>query len=89
MDTVTAEAELNRFLDRRAEKVQEQRARQQRANELEAELRTSDEPRIAQLHRENAALWYAHYCKLAESHRRISEDYEARAEALCEGDDAA
>ena len=88
MDTVTAEGELNRFLDRQAAKVKEDRAGQEHANRIEDELRAADERRTRQLHRENCALWYAHYIKLAESHRRISEDYERRAEALCQEGDA-
>ncbi len=84
-----SEAELNSFLDRQAAKVKEARAGQEHANRIEAELQLADARRTAQMHQENRALWYAHYCKMAESHARISQDYEARAEALCEGGDAA
>ena len=34
--------------------------------------------------RETAALWFAHFCRMSENHARISEDYERRAEELCE-----
>jgi hypothetical protein len=32
----------------------------------------------------NRALWFAHFCQMAENHARISKDYERRAEELCE-----
>ena len=54
------------------------------ANALEALWRDSEQRRTAQLHKENRALWYVHFCRMAESHRKLSEDYEARAEALCQ-----
>ncbi len=33
--------------------------------------------------KENVAAWFAHFCRMAENHARISEDYERRAEELC------
>ena len=39
--------------------------------------------------RKNQAAWYAHFCRMAENHARIAQDYERRAEALCEEGSAA
>ncbi len=88
MDTVTAEAELNRFLDRQAGKVKEDRAGQEAANRREAELKRADERHTAQLHRENRALWVEHFQRMARSHHDLAAEYAARADQL-NGDDAA
>lgn len=33
---------------------------------------------------QNVAAWFAYFCSQAEAHRKLSQDYEARAEALCQ-----
>ena len=82
MDTVNAEAELNRFLDRQAGKVAEERAGQDHANALEAELRAREERRTRQLHKENAVLWREHFIRMARSHHDLAAEYAARADGL-------
>jgi hypothetical protein len=34
--------------------------------------------------KETRAAWFAHFCRMAENHARIAQDYERRAEELCE-----
>ncbi len=34
--------------------------------------------------RQNRALWFAYFSRMADSHRALSEHYERRAEELCE-----
>ena len=79
-----AEAQLNGFIDRQAAKVKEDRAGQERANSLEAELRAAEQRRTTQMHRENKTLWYMHFLKMSANHARISQEYAERAERLCE-----
>ena len=88
MDTVNAEAELNRFLDRQAGKVAEERAGQEHANALE-QMRRDQERRHAEQHREyNRNLWICYFRTLARNHARLAQEHEAKAQKL-EGDDAA
>ena len=82
MDTVSAEAELNRFLDRQAAKVKEDRAGQDAANRREAELKAADARHAAQLHRENRALWADHYRRMALNHHDLAAEYAAKADEL-------
>ena len=88
MDTASAEAELNRFLDRQSAKVKEARAGQDAANRREAELKRADERHTAQLHQENRALWADHYRRMAFNHHDLAAEYAAKADQL-NGDDAA
>ena len=88
MDTVSAEAELNRFLDRQASKVQEDRAGQQAANRRAAELKRVEQQRTTRMHQENKALWHAHYIRMAHTHHDLAAEYAAKADQL-NGDDAA
>jgi hypothetical protein len=71
-----AEAELNRFIDRRAEK--NGRARPEEVVYAESVRRYN-----ARQRKETRAAWFAHFCRMAENHARISEDYQRRAEELC------
>jgi hypothetical protein len=34
--------------------------------------------------REARALWFAHFCQMADNHARLASEYERRAEQLCE-----
>ena len=83
-----AEAQLNGFIDRQAAKVKEDRAGQEHANRIEAELRAADERRTRQLHEENAVLWREHFIRMARNHHDLAAEYAAKADAL-NGDDAA
>ncbi len=84
MDVEAAEAQLNSFLDRRAAAVPEERAGQERANDLERMWELSAHRHRERLRRENRAAWYVHFCGLADALRRSAEVYEARAAALLE-----
>ncbi len=74
-----AEAELNRFIDRRSE------AAEKNGQERPEEVAYAESVRRyhARRRKEIAAAWFAHFCRMAENHARISEDYERRAEELC------
>ncbi len=72
-----AEAELNRFIDRRAEK-------NGAAGAEEMAWKSSVRAHNARQRKQARAAWFAHFCRMAENHARISEDYERRAEQLCE-----
>lgn len=74
-----AEAELDRFIDRRAS---EAKSGTQRTEEMawKASVRRYNAAR----HKEIRAEWFAFFSRQAEAHRKLSEDYERRAEALCE-----
>ena len=83
-----AEQQLNSFLDRQAAKVREDRAGQEHANALEAELKRGDQRRTRQLHEENAVLWREHFIRMARNHHDLAAEYAAKADALMEGDAA-
>jgi hypothetical protein len=36
------------------------------------------------IRQQNRALWFAYFCRQADSHRALSKEYEHRAEKLCE-----
>jgi hypothetical protein len=72
-----AEAELNRFIDRRAEKNTEQRPE-------EVAYAASVKRHNTRQRKETRAAWFAHFCRMSENHAKISEDYQRRAEQLCE-----
>ena len=77
MDLEQASAQIDVLIDRRARE-------RSKANELEDLWRESVRKHRERRRRENRALWYAHFCGMAESHARLAADYERRAEALCE-----
>ncbi len=54
-----------------------------KANELAEMWRSSERAHRERQHRENRALWFEFFSRMSESHRELSEDYAARAEALC------
>jgi hypothetical protein len=76
MDVVQADAQIDAFIERRSRQSPEQRPEEVMYAES-----------VRRYHRrrrkEIAALWFAHFCRMAENHARISEDYERRAEELC------
>ncbi len=75
--------ELDAFIERRA-------SREPDPDTSEASYAESVRRFHARRRQENRAAWYVHFCRMSENHRKLSEEYEARAEALCqEGDDAA
>ncbi len=75
MDVATAQ--IDAFIERRAEK-------NGAAGAEEMAWKSSVRAHNARRDRENRAAWFAHFCRMAENHARISEDYERRAEELCE-----
>lgn len=69
--------EVKRLIERRA-------SQKGSANALEEMWRESERKHRARRRRENAALWYEYEMLLAENHRQLSEEHEARALALLE-----
>ena len=72
-----AESELNRFIERQAQQGTAARERDELWRISEKKYRE----RKTMQHR---AAWFAHFCRMADSHRALSEHYERRAEELCE-----
>jgi hypothetical protein len=72
-----AQRQIDRTIERRAREVD---ARAER----EALWRESHSRFEHARHRRLVAEWFTHFCRMAERHRALSEDYERRAEALCE-----
>jgi hypothetical protein len=72
-----AEAELNRFIERRAAESQEVNARAALWKDSERSYWWRQRMRAR-------AEWFTYFCRQADAHRKLSEHYEARAEALCE-----
>ncbi len=76
MDVVQADAQIDAFIERRSRQHGEQRPE-------EVMYAESVRRYNARRRRETRAAWFAHFCRMAENHARISEDYERRAEELC------
>jgi hypothetical protein len=77
LDLSSAEAQLNTLIERRA-------SERSKANEIEDMWRASERKHREKIRRENRARWFAFYSRLAESLRARAEEYEHRAESLCE-----
>ena len=76
----TVDLELDRFITKRHDRrVADEGERPALEAWMESERRYD-----ARRRRKNRALWFAHFCRMADSHARIAQDYERRAEALCE-----
>jgi hypothetical protein len=72
------EKDLDRLIERRSENGESD---PDERNELWKEsIRAYHEHR----RRQNVAAWFAHFCRMADNHRALSEHYERRAEKLCE-----
>jgi hypothetical protein len=54
---------------------------------VEEELWIASERRYLEIkRRQSVAAWFAYFCLMRDNHARLSEDYQRRAEALCEED---
>ena len=71
------EAELDRMIEKRARKEPNLDAQEEL---WKSSVRTYH----SRQRKEIAAAWFAHFCRMAENHRTIAQDYELRAERLCE-----
>ena len=88
MDTVArgqrslgaAERFIERFIERRSQKGESTRDEHEEAWKLS--LAAHNERR----RRQRVAEWFGFYCRMADSHARLSEEYAQRAEGLCEED---
>ncbi len=84
MDTVArgelVEAELDAMIRRRDEK----RRKTEGERDEEALWAASVARHHERERRRNVAAWFAYFCRQADSHRALSEEYERRAEELCE-----
>ncbi len=69
--------DLDRLIERRSSSNPD-------PDELEPSYAESVRRYNAKLRRRNRAEWFSHFCGMAASHRKLSEDYERRAEELCE-----
>jgi hypothetical protein len=74
------EVELTRLIERRDAERRESEG-ERRAEELWEE---SVRRHLEIKRRQNRAAWVAFFCRQAEAHRKLSERYDARAEALCQ-----
>lgn len=74
-----ASAQLDEFIERRAQG----RTGRDAANERARLLEESVARHHARKRRQNRAAWYEYFCRQAENHRKLSENYERRAEELC------
>jgi hypothetical protein len=54
------------------------------ADEREELWKSSVRAHHKAIRRRNRAAWFAHFCRMADNHARISRDYERRAEELCQ-----
>ncbi len=80
MDLVSAEAQLNNLIERRALKAN---AEQRTVEDLWAESCAAERERIRQ---QNQAAWYAHHEHMRELHEGLAREHEAKAAALLEGE---
>jgi hypothetical protein len=76
--TEMVEAELTRLIEKRS------RNGAQDPDEQDALWKASVKAYHERRRRQNAAAWFAFFCRQAEAHRKLSESYEVRAEVLCE-----
>jgi len=73
------DTELDKLISRRASQD-----RRQDPDELEPSYAESVRRYHSRRRKKIAALWFAHFCRMAANHARIAQDYERRAEELCE-----
>jgi len=73
----SVDKELDAFIERRSR-------REPTPDELEPSYAESVRRYHSRQRKEIAALWFAHFCRMAANHARIAQDYERRAEELCE-----
>lgn len=78
MDLITAESQLNALVERRGLQADPE---QQRVEDLFAESTRRHHAKLREQHRWE---WIRFFDRMAESHARMSEDYQRRAAALLE-----
>lgn len=78
--TEMVEAELTRLIEKRS------RNGAQDPDEQDALWKESIKAYHERRRRQNAAAWFGFYCRMADNHAALAEDYQRRAEALCEED---
>ena len=81
-----AEAQLDAFINRRAEqRIREngRTASQDAASAREALWAMSVERYNEHRRRQIRAAWFSHFCLMAENHAALAESYRERAEQLC------
>lgn len=77
MDLLRASDSIDALIERRA-------TQRENANALEEMYAESTRRHRERIRREHAAQWYEYEMLLAENHRQLSEEHEARALALLE-----
>ena len=81
-----AEAQLDAFINRRAEQRIRENGRtrsQDAATAREALWAMSVERYHQRARRQIVAAWFAHFCQMADNHAALAESYRERAEQLC------
>jgi len=74
------EKDLVRLIERRSENGE------QDPDEQDALWKASVAAYHERRRRQNVAAWFAHFCRMADNHAALAEEYERRAEELCEED---
>ena len=81
MDTVEhgemVEKELDAFITRRSRNGESTR------DEEDALWKASVERDKKRRRRQNVAAWFGFYCRMADNHAALAQDYQRRAEELC------
>ena len=72
------EKDLDRLIERRSQNGEQDP--DERDELWKESIRAYHEHR----HRQNVAAWFAYFCRMADSHSRLAQEYERRAEELCE-----
>ena len=81
-----ADKELDKLLNRAAERLGEARAGQEQANREAARLAAEDRRRAAEQQEHHRQLWCEHLRRLAAAHLQIARDARTRARKLQNGD---
>jgi hypothetical protein len=77
LDLSSAEAQLNTLIERRA-------TQREKANELADMWAKSERKHRERIQRANRAAWYTFFADMADAFRARADDYDRRAESLCE-----
>jgi hypothetical protein len=82
-----AERQIDAFIQRRAEQRLRENGRtasQDAATAREALWGSSVRRYKERQRRQSVAAWFGFYCRMADNHAALAEDYQRRAEELCE-----
>ena len=80
-----ADKELDKLLNRAAERLGEARAGQEQANREASRLAAEAQRRVAEQQEHHRVLWVEHFRRLAHNHLRLARDARARERKLQNG----